>query len=255
MNQLDHLRIASPCPTRWEQMNGDDRVRFCELCNLHVYNIAELTAREAKSLITNTEGRICARLYRRADGTVITKDCPVGLRAIRRHVARVAGAVFATIVSLCGRAFSQKMNEGDKSCRQQVKITRTTTPNLSDNGVVSGTILDVNGAVVPNARVAIVDAKLKESAAVMTDDMGRFRFTNITPGSYQLVISTPGFKDLTLKSFQVSAKETAKVEAIVMVDQAIATVGILADLSPVETTSSTIRTIISGEMIRRLPIP
>ena len=71
--QLDRLRIASPCPASWEQMTGDDRARFCELCNLQVYNIAELTAREARSLIANTEGRICARLYRRADGTVITK--------------------------------------------------------------------------------------------------------------------------------------------------------------------------------------
>ena len=89
--KLDRLRIASPCPASWEQMTGDDRARFCELCNLHVYNIAELTASEAKSLIANAEGRICARLYRRSDGTVITKDCPVGLRAIRRRVARIAG--------------------------------------------------------------------------------------------------------------------------------------------------------------------
>ncbi|HEY6046048.1 MAG TPA: hypothetical protein VIU65_05550, partial [Pyrinomonadaceae bacterium] len=93
--QLDRLRIASPCPVSWEQMKGDERSRFCDLCSFHVYNIAELTASEAKSLIAKTEGRICARLFRRSDGTVITKDCPVGLRAIRRRVARISGAVFA----------------------------------------------------------------------------------------------------------------------------------------------------------------
>ena len=36
---FDHLRIASPCPANWDQMSGDDCVRFCDLCNLHVYNI------------------------------------------------------------------------------------------------------------------------------------------------------------------------------------------------------------------------
>ena len=254
--QFDRLRIASPCPASWEQMNGDDRVRLCELCNLHVYNIAELTASEAKLLIANAEGRICARLYRRADGTVITKDCPVGLRAIRRRVATVAGAVFAAILSLCGSAFSQKMKESDKACRQQVKITRTATTNLTDNGVVAGTILDVGGAVVPNARVAIVDVKRNQSAVVTTDDMGRFRFSNLTSGSYELLINYPGFKNLTLKSFKVSAREIVSVEATLLPAGETETVGILMAGSPlVDTTSSSITTIISGEMIRRLPIP
>ena len=63
-------------------MSGDDRVRFCDLCNLHVYDISRLSRKEAEALITKTEGRICARVYRRTDGTVITKDCPVGLRAM-----------------------------------------------------------------------------------------------------------------------------------------------------------------------------
>src|SRR6185436_16673405 len=156
--QLDRLRIASPCPTTWEQMKGDDRTRFCDLCNLHVYNIAELTASEAKSLIANTEGRICARLFRRSDGTVITKDCPVGLRAVRRRVARIAGAAFATIISLCGGAFGQKVKD-DKSCRQQVKISRTLTQDPIANGRVAGTILDSNGAVIPGAVITINDAK------------------------------------------------------------------------------------------------
>jgi hypothetical protein len=60
-------------------MTGDDRVRFCNACNLNVYNFASMTSKEVRSLITN--GRVCGRLYRRVDGTLITRDCPVGLRA------------------------------------------------------------------------------------------------------------------------------------------------------------------------------
>jgi hypothetical protein len=73
-------------------MTGDNRVRFCTECRLHVYNFAELTRTEAEDLLRTTEGRLCGRLYRRADGTVITKDCPVGLRAVRRRVAKIATA-------------------------------------------------------------------------------------------------------------------------------------------------------------------
>src|SRR5215203_5565274 len=101
-NSLDSARVASPCHVSWDKMTGDDRVRFCQQCQLQVYNIAELTRREAEALMARTEGRICARLYRRADGTVLTKDCPTGLRAARRRLGRAAGAAFAAVLALCG---------------------------------------------------------------------------------------------------------------------------------------------------------
>src|SRR5438552_15690747 len=112
-DRLDHLRIASPCPVGWEQMTGDDRVRCCEQCSLRDYNISAMTRTEAEALIANTEGRICARFYRRFDGTIITKDCPVGLRAIRQQAARVAGEVYTAIMSLCSNALGQKQSAKD----------------------------------------------------------------------------------------------------------------------------------------------
>jgi hypothetical protein len=74
-------------------MAGDDRTRFCGSCSKHVYNIASMTADEAKALIVETEGRVCLRIYKRKDGTVLTADCPVGLakvapgRRVRRALA------------------------------------------------------------------------------------------------------------------------------------------------------------------------
>jgi hypothetical protein len=96
---LESARIASPCPARWEEMTGNDRTRFCAQCGLHVHNIAAMTAGEAEALLARAasgEDRVCARLYRRADGTVLTRDCPVGVRLrerARRAAARVAAAL------------------------------------------------------------------------------------------------------------------------------------------------------------------
>jgi hypothetical protein len=42
---------------------------------------------EAERLVVEKEGRLCVRFHRRADGTVLTRDCPVGLR---RWLARAA---------------------------------------------------------------------------------------------------------------------------------------------------------------------
>ena len=144
---LDRLRIASPCPADWEQMTGDERVRFCDLCHLNVYDISQLTRNEAASLIANTEGRICARLYRRTDGTIITGDCPVGLRALRQHTAKAAAAIFATLMSLCSTAFGQDPSAKEKSPNKQtITITKKAWDSSSEDGVLSGTIADPGGA-------------------------------------------------------------------------------------------------------------
>ncbi len=73
---LDEIRIATPCQANWDDMPGDDRVRECALCARSVYNIAAMTSEEAAALIAGREGRLCARLFRRADGTIVTADCP-----------------------------------------------------------------------------------------------------------------------------------------------------------------------------------
>ena len=99
---LDSARIASPCSASWSQMKGDERVRYCEECRLNVYNFAELSRSQAEDLIRETEGRLCGIIYRRADGTVLTRDCPVGLMAIRRGTARVIRFSSAACLVLCG---------------------------------------------------------------------------------------------------------------------------------------------------------
>src|SRR4051812_9388977 len=88
---LDRVDVASPCKANWDQMEGDDRARFCSDCKLHVYNLSAMTRAEAESLISGSQGRLCTRFFRRADGTILTQDCPVGLRAVRLRAARAAG--------------------------------------------------------------------------------------------------------------------------------------------------------------------
>src|SRR6185295_16447527 len=84
-------------------MHGDDRVRFCDDCKLNVYNLSAMSRPEAELLIREKEGRLCGMLYRRRDGTVLTRDCPVGLARARAAAARtvnLAGTLLITLV--CG---------------------------------------------------------------------------------------------------------------------------------------------------------
>lgn len=99
---LDQISIASPCSADWKAMQGDDRSRLCGSCQKHVYDIASMAADEALALIHEREGHVCLRLFRRADGTVMTADCPVGARAILRRTRQLIAASSLAVVMLAG---------------------------------------------------------------------------------------------------------------------------------------------------------
>ena len=93
---LDKIKVAAPCDAEWRWMYGSDRVRFCGQCSKNVYNLSAMTTEEAEDLVRHTEGQLCVRFYRRADGTFLTGDnCPVGMRAIGKKVSKWATAAAA----------------------------------------------------------------------------------------------------------------------------------------------------------------
>lgn len=111
-NPLDRVTVAAPCSADWDEMIGDERARFCGQCKLNVYNLSGMTRRQAESLIASAEGRLCVRFYRRADGTILTGNCPVGLRAVKRRLSRAASATLsATLSFLAGLGLYTALDE------------------------------------------------------------------------------------------------------------------------------------------------
>lgn len=97
---LENLTVASPCPVSWDSMTGTARVRDCSQCRMKVYDLSQMTRPDAEKLLTETEGRLCVRFFRRPDGTIMTADCPVGLRAVRLKIARLAAGAVTMAVAL-----------------------------------------------------------------------------------------------------------------------------------------------------------
>lgn len=122
-NTLARVRVAAPCQADWDEMRGDERVRFCHLCSQNVYNLSAMTKREAERLVTRSENsRLCIRFYRRADGTMLTQNCPVGLRALKRRVSRVASATFAAVIGFLTGVGVAPVNKQIEPVAQPVPI-------------------------------------------------------------------------------------------------------------------------------------
>jgi hypothetical protein len=90
---LRNATIASPCPAKWDDMSGDERVRFCKGCSKSVYNLSAMTRADAEALLRERGKNLCVRFFLRADGTILTGDCPVGARKkrVRRRAALALG--------------------------------------------------------------------------------------------------------------------------------------------------------------------
>ena len=164
-NPLDNVRVATPCPANWDEMSGSEKVRFCGQCQLNVYNLSGMTRCEAEKLITNTEGRLCVRFYRRADGSVITKNCPVGLQALKRRVSRVATAFLSAVVGFFGglglfAAFSNNESSNDRPLMGTVAIQEPTQGKITiqekEPEPLMGAVrpVEVKGEAVMGKRVA-----------------------------------------------------------------------------------------------------
>jgi hypothetical protein len=105
MIPLNQIEIAKPCRASWAEMAGDETVRFCTECSRNVYNLSAMTADQAQALVNEKEGKVCVRFYRRKDGTMLTSDCPVGVRIERRRfVTARSWAVTLLIASVTGTA-------------------------------------------------------------------------------------------------------------------------------------------------------
>src|SRR5438105_13468809 len=61
------------------------------------------------------------------------------------------------------------------------------------NGSVVGQVTDKTNAVVPGATVTLTDLATHQSQVQRTNDSGRYTFSNVPPGTYDLTVNKAGF--------------------------------------------------------------
>ncbi len=131
-NPMDNIKIASPCAADWDAMIGNERSRHCGDCKLNVYNLSDMTRREAENFLIQAEGRVCVRYFKRADGTVLTVDCPVGWRAVKQRISKKASAcaslVFAALGGIGLAGYFAKAKTENHTLGVMVRQTENTAP-------------------------------------------------------------------------------------------------------------------------------
>src|SRR5215210_513120 len=104
---LDRITIPSPCSADWDEMTGNERVRFCLHCSKHVNNLSEMTRKKALELVARSKGQLCVRYYRPPSGPVQTVGPQRQLYQIKRRASRLAAGAFTAALTLCSSVAAQ----------------------------------------------------------------------------------------------------------------------------------------------------
>ena len=105
---LPVIQIDDPCPKNWDEMDGDDQVRFCNACEKSVFNFAEMSSQEVHDVLCSGQS-VCARVTRTADGEVVTRDRrdPKPQQGSWQKFAGVAASMAALTLAGCSREVEQ----------------------------------------------------------------------------------------------------------------------------------------------------
>jgi hypothetical protein len=122
----------------------------------------------------------------------------------------------------------------------------------SNSGSVRGTVTDATGAVVPGAKVRLINEVSGLDRTVSTDASGQFAFENIPFNPYRISISANGFASLS-RSFEIRSVVGTNLSLVLEVAGASQTVTVEASGDLVET-DPTFHTDVDRELFTKVPL-
>ena len=121
-------------------------------------------------------------------------------------------------------------------------------------GAIGGGVIDPNNAAVANATVALKSLETGKEETTVTGAEGRFRFNNLKPGQYRVVINAPGFTEFKQEWVLVEVGRLTTVEGVLRVGGTEATVEVVGNTQLVNTESKEFASNINQTAINELPI-
>jgi hypothetical protein len=122
------------------------------------------------------------------------------------------------------------------------------------SGLITGVVLDPSKAVVAGADVSLTEHGSNVEHKTVTDSSGRYLFPAVNPGDYTLRCSAKGFKTAEVGQVHVEVLKSATVDISLEIGAATQTVVVTeAAGAELQTTDASIGTVISGDMLLRLP--
>ena len=121
-------------------------------------------------------------------------------------------------------------------------------------GAISGMVYDPIGNLISNAEVLTANEATHVSRSVRTTPEGMFRVQLLPPGSYLVTVNAPGFASFQSQSISVTVSETSRLDVMLAVAGATASVRVEANMQTAQLENSTLGTLVDETAIGALPL-
>ncbi len=123
-----------------------------------------------------------------------------------------------------------------------------------DLGTITGTVVDAQGAAIPNAKVTISNDATGVATNTVTNQAGVFTQPAVNPGTYSVRVEAPGFQVAEQKGVIVNPGEPVTVNLGLQVGNASQTVEVTASAPLLQTDSPAIGENLNSTQMTSLPL-
>ncbi len=121
-------------------------------------------------------------------------------------------------------------------------------------GTLSGTVTDVQGAVIADVKVVL---KNPATGTVLTSSVngeGQFSFPELPVGKYSLNVSSPGFASKKIDDIDIAVSKTMNLRIELNIGQTETVVDVTANAIQTDTTSSALVAVIDSKSVQEMPM-
>src|SRR5580658_3063571 len=121
-------------------------------------------------------------------------------------------------------------------------------------GSLRGRITDAKDAIIPLAKVTMIEEATSVASSTISNEQGEFSFPVVNPGIYTLQVESPGFKKLDQHGIVVSTQTVVVQDVKLDVGQVSETVNVSAEAtSLLETGEASTGQVLDRQMLEDLP--
>ena len=138
-------------------------------------------------------------------------------------------------------------------------IMATSAPSVimaqsADTGALTGVIKDPSGSVISGAAITATNTATAQSRTMLSGNDGSYRIALLPPGKYAIRISMAGFQTAAFQSVTINVTETEVLNCTLEIGMPSETVTVAADAEVLQTSTSTLGTLVDGDEVVALPL-